>query len=110
MQYDFRLKLWAEFIPPIRNRLKRYDLRIGFPDIRRIKVGHIIQLYGSDDIVYVRVTSVQSFETFVDVLAHLDHDSIAPGWGTEAIVRTWCTTYTLQQEERGIFAFGIEPI
>lgn len=99
--------LWIkdEYLAQILTGHKSIEVRVGYSNIARLKVGDSLLLNEQHHYVIRRIGRYADFEA---LLAHEDPDKIAPGAPPDALLRRMRAIYPPEKEALGAIALEIE--
>lgn len=100
--------LWIkeEYLRQILAGQKTIEMRVGYNNIRKLKVGDILLL--NDQYPYI-IRRIGSYASFEDLLLHEDLSRIAPEIPPEQLLPVMCSLYSHDKEALGVFTFEISP-
>lgn len=86
---------------------KRVEVRVGYPNIRRLQPGDVLLL---NERYPYRIRDIRVYPSHEALLAQEDPHAIAPHLPAEAILPTLRTLYPPEKEALGVYALEIEPV
>jgi ASC-1-like (ASCH) protein len=98
--------LWIkeEYLQQILEGRKTVEVRVGYPNILRLRAGDLLELNGEYRYVVCRVAHYRDFE---ELLAHEDAARIAPGLEPSELLRALRSLYPPEKEALGVVALEI---
>lgn len=98
--------LWVkeEYLAEILSGRKTVEVRVGYPNIRRLVPGDVLRL---NDHYEARILRVAHYADFRELLAHEDVDSIAPGLTREELEIALRQIYPPEKEALGVVALEL---
>jgi ASC-1-like (ASCH) protein len=100
--------LWIqnEFLAQILEGRKTVEVRVGYSNITRLKIGDRLLLNDQNPYIIRRIGRYRDFD---DLLAHEDHQAIAPDFPPDKLLERIRTIYPPDKEALGVVALEIEP-
>jgi ASC-1-like (ASCH) protein len=88
---------------------KILEVRVGYPNIRRIKTGERVKLMSQEQEHVVRIREIRHYETFVGMLDSEDASSIAPDVPTkEELLSCLREIYPPEKEQLGVIVLEMD--
>ncbi|GAP63554.1 MAG: ASCH domain-containing protein [Ardenticatenia bacterium] len=86
---------------------KRVEVRVGYPNIRRLQRGDVLLL---NERYPYRIRDIRVYPSHEALLAHEDPHTIAPHLRPEEVLPALRALYPPEKEALGVYALEIEPI
>jgi len=86
---------------------KAIEVRVGYPNIRRLRPGDLVLLNERHPFVIRRIATYRSHE---ELLAHEEPERIAPGLTQEELLARLREIYPPEKEALGVVALELEPV
>lgn len=107
-----QLSLRKPYLKLIADGIKTVEVRVGYPKIRRIQIGHELTFASGEDTVVTRVKRVTEYDSFETLLDHEDAVAIGGDLGESrddllAVIRE---IYPPEKEKLGVLAIQIERL
>jgi len=103
------LHIKHEFLEHIIQGRKTCEVRVGYPNIRKIKIGEQIRLASHSQELTVRVQDVREYLSFSEMLASEDAQAIAPDISTkEQLMKSLREIYPEDKEMLGVIVLEIK--
>jgi ASC-1-like (ASCH) protein len=101
--------LWVkdEYLAEILAGHKTVEVRVGYSNINRLKVGNLLALNDRHQYVIERIGRYADFE---ELLKHEDADAIAPGVSAAELLARMRAIYPPEKESLGAIALEIHPL
>lgn len=105
-----QLKIRKPYLELISEGIKTVEVRVGYPNMRKIQPGQNLNFTSGDDTVMTRVKRVTEYSSFEDMLTQEDPISIGGELGESkdellAVIRS---IYPPEKEQLGVLAIEIE--
>jgi ASC-1-like (ASCH) protein len=100
--------LWIkdEYLQQILDGRKTIEVRVGYSNIRKLKVGDILLL--NDDYRFI-IRRIGSYASFKELLRNENPERIAPDLDLEQLLPEMQNLYPPEKEALGVFALEIVP-
>jgi ASC-1-like (ASCH) protein len=98
--------LWIKqpYLEQILAGAKTIEVRVGYPNIRRLGTGDPLEL---NDQHVVTICRIARYDSFIALLAHEDPARIAPGLTPEELLAALREIYPPQKEALGVVALEL---
>jgi ASC-1-like (ASCH) protein len=100
--------LWVkdEYLQHILSRRKTIEVRVGYPNIRRLRAGDAVLFNGRHRFIIARIAMYASFE---DLLQAEEAARIAPDLPPGALLAGLRAIYPAEKEALGVYALELRP-
>lgn len=101
--------MWIKqkFLNLILSGKKTLEVRVLYPNLRRIKKGDLINLNNQ---ATIRVKDVRTYSTFEEMLSHEKASRIVPGSTREEVLKLLKSLYPPYKEQLGVLVLEVEPV
>jgi len=101
--------MWVKqrFLELILSGKKTLEVRVLYPNLRRIKKGDLINLNNQ---ATIRVKDVRTYSTFEEMLSHEEVSRIVPGSTREEVLKLLKSLYPPYKEQLGVLVLEVEPV
>ncbi len=96
------MRLKQKFLDLIKRGQKTLEVRVGYDSIKTVEPGERIRFVSRSETQVVRLGAVRRYETFAELLRHENPDHIAPGWGSDEVLRLLGEIYPPDREKLGV--------
>jgi len=100
--------LWIrdEYLNQILNGQKTIEVRVGYSNIRRLKVGDELML---NEKYHYRIRRIDFYSSFDELIQQENLSLIAPGLSNQQLLETLQEIYPQEKESLGVVALEIMP-
>lgn len=102
----YRLKIKEKYLRYLEKGDKKYEIRVGYPQIKLISIGDVIDFRGSK----FKVTDILIFRNFNELFKNIDSNLIIPDMDMNSAIKVLRKIYPKNKEKLGIYAFRLERL
>lgn len=102
--YNWRIK--REYYNLINKGIKTLEVRVGYPDIKRVRKGDTITFYDYSNIKF-EVIRVTRYDDFPDMLDNEDSSKAIPGVNKYKALGMYQNIYPEDKEALGVYVFEL---
>lgn len=107
--YMRNMRIKTKYFDLIKSGVKTLEVRVGYDNIKQIKVGEEISMLTQSESMVIRVKAIRKYSTFAEMLEHEDPERIAPGMNKNEVRNLFQNLYPPFKEKLGVFVFEISP-
>jgi ASC-1-like (ASCH) protein/ribosomal protein S18 acetylase RimI-like enzyme len=104
------MRLKQRFLDQVRKGEKTLEVRVGYPQIKSIRLGERIRLMSRTETQDVSVKGIRDYAGFQDMLAHEKGERVVPGLRHDELLRLLQEIYPPSKEHLGVIVLEIEPV
>jgi ASC-1-like (ASCH) protein len=106
------MSIYKKYLRLIASGQKSVEVRVGYPSMRRIRVGDQIRFQSGDEECLTRVVRVSEYPTFEAMLDREDERAIGAEEheSREELIAAIREIYPPEKEELGVLAIGVEVL
>jgi len=102
------MRVKQHYLDLIKNRQKKLEIRVGYPNIRTIQSGERIKLASRTETIVIYVENVRKYPTLDSMLNDEDPNIIVPGLTKAQVSRLLKKIYPRRLEKLGVFVLEIK--
>lgn len=104
------MRVKGRFFDQIMNNQKKLEVRVGYENIRGIRIGENIRLMSRVSSGVIRVRAVRNYLNFEAMLRSERSDWIVPGQSSTQVLCQLREIYSPEKERLGVVVLEIEPV
>ncbi|KKW43046.1 MAG: GCN5-related N-acetyltransferase [Candidatus Magasanikbacteria bacterium GW2011_GWA2_56_11] len=108
--YMRTMRVKANFHRLIMSGVKPLEVRVGYGNIKSIRVGEKIRLMSRSLDGVIRVLGVRRYDTFAEMLKHEDGGKIVPGMDDRQVLQLLQDIYPPHKERLGVYVIEVDPV
>ncbi len=105
--YMIHLRLKKQYLDYMRYGQKTLEVRVGYDNIKKIKVGDQITFLSRDDRVVRNIKRVSIYDNFLEMLEIEDHSKIVPDLNKRDVASLLRQIYPQNKETLGVYVFEV---
>ena len=102
----YRLKIKEKYLRYLEKGDKKYEIRVGYPQIKLISISDVIDFRGSK----FKVTDILIFRNFNELFKNIDSNLIIPDMDMNSAIKVLRKIYPKNKEKLGIYVFRLERL